>query len=124
LKNITISIESLKLNATLNETITAQKIWDSLPIKGNVNRWGEEIYFSIPLLMEEETDARSDVEIGELGYWEPGNAFCIFFGATPASIGNKPRAASPVNVFGTVEGDTKILTQVKQGAFVTVEKIK
>jgi len=100
---------------------TAQAIFDALPIEGRANTWGDEIYFSIPVEVEAETP-RDVVELGELGYWPPGSAFCIFFGPTPASRGNEIRPASPVNVFGRVSGDPKIFKKVKSGETVRIEK--
>ena len=100
---------------------TAQAIYDALPIEGRANTWGDEIYFSIPVEVEAETP-RDVVELGELGYWPPGSAFCIFFGPTPASRGNEIRPASPVNVFGRVLGDPKIFKKVKSGETVRIEK--
>jgi hypothetical protein len=64
--------------------------------------WGDEVYFDIPVEMGLEPDARAEVEVGELGYWPTGNAFCIFFGSTPASSGDTPVAASRVNILGRV----------------------
>lgn len=118
--NITISIEGLSVSAMLHESPTAQKIWDALPIEGTANVWGDEVYFDIPVKLQQEPDARAEVEVGELGYWAPGRAFCIFFGITPASIDEKPRAASPVNVFGHINGDATVLRGVRDGAQITV----
>ena len=92
--------------------ITAKAILDALPIRGSVNRWGDEVYFSIPLSLEEE-DSQQEVEVGELGYWPPGRGFCIFFGRTPASKGSKPRAASPINVFGKIIGDATVFRKTR-----------
>ena len=100
---------------------TAEAIWEALPIKGIVNRWGEEIYFSIPVKLPEE-NGEQDVNVGDLAYWPPGNCFCIFFGATPASTGDQPRAASSVNVFGKIIGDAKSLTKVKSGEEIEIER--
>jgi hypothetical protein len=122
MKTITISVEGISLSAELNESVTAQKIWDTLPLEGRANTWGDEIYFEIPVVTEQEPDARADVEVGELGYWPVGHAFCIFFGPTPASTGDKPRAASPVNVFGHVAGDITALRSVKSGATVQITR--
>ncbi|MEA3485440.1 MAG: cyclophilin-like family protein, partial [Candidatus Aerophobetes bacterium] len=88
---------------------------------GGANTWGEEIYFSIPVKMELE-NAKAVVSEGDLGYWPPGTAFCIFFGLTPASQGDEIRPASPVNVFGRIIGDPKIFKKVKSGAEIIVEK--
>ena len=100
---------------------TAEAIWKALPIKGTANRWGEEIYFDVSVKVPEE-NSQEVVEIGDLAYWPPGNCFCIFFGATPASKGNQPRAASPVNVFGRVIMHAKTLTKVKSGENIEVER--
>jgi len=119
-KKIRIKAGSILVTAELNETRTAEAVWQALPIKGNANRWGEEIYFSIPVSLEEE-DAKEVVSAGDLGYWPPGNALCIFFGPTPISKGQEIRPASPVNVFGKIIGDASVLKQVAPGAEVTIE---
>jgi len=90
-------------------------------MKGNANRWGDEIYFSIPVNAQEE-NSKSEVEVGAIAYWPPGSALCIFFGRTPASRGDKPRAASPVNVFAKVKGDVALFRNVRDGDSVTIEK--
>ena len=100
---------------------TAESIWAALPIQGKANRWGDEIYFSIPVSAEKE-HSRADVEVGAVAYWPPGSALCIFFGRTPASRGEKPRAASPVNVFAKVNGDVTVFRNVRDGDAVTIEK--
>ena len=82
-KKMRITTEDLKVDASLNNSETAQNIWDALPIESRVNTWGDEIYFSIPVDVGLE-NAKAVVSEGDLGYWPPGNAFCIFFGLTPA----------------------------------------
>lgn len=121
MKKVTISVEGITLQAELNDSLTAQKILNSLPLEGTANIWGHEIYFEIPVIISQEAEARAEVEVGELGYWTAGHAFCIFFGATPVSTDERPRAASPVNVFGRVLGDTSQLKSVKSGSTVRVE---
>ena len=100
---------------------TARAIWDALPIEGRANIWGDEIYFSIPLEAGVE-NPREVVEMGDLGYWPPGKAFCVFFGRTPASRGDEIRPASPVNVFGKVSGDPRVFKKVRGGERVTLER--
>ena len=90
------------LSAELFDTPTAQAILKALPLKVNVSRWGDEIYFPIPVYLKLEKTAQQEVNVGDLAYWPEGHAFCIFYGKTPASLSDKPRAYSPVNVFGTV----------------------
>jgi len=122
MKTIIISAEDIFVSAELNDTSTAQKIWEALPLEGTANTWGDEIYFGIPLVIEQEPGARADVEVGDLGYWPPGNAFCIFFGPTPASPGEHPRAASPVNIFGRAKGDATRFRTVQSGVTVRIER--
>jgi hypothetical protein len=100
---------------------TAQAIWDALPLEAKASTWGDEIYFSIPVDVAPE-NPREVVEMGDLGYWPPGSAFCIFFGPTPASKGDKIRPASPVNVFGRIEGDPRVFTSVSNGDLVRLER--
>ncbi len=119
-KKIRIKAGSVEVTAGLNTTKTAEAIWQALPIKGYADRWGDEIYLSIPVSLEAE-NAQELVTIGDLGYWPPGNAFCIFFGPTPISKGQEIRPASPVNVFGKIISDASVLRQVASGAEVTIE---
>jgi len=120
-RKVTIRVENIKASAELNDSETAQEIWKALPIEGNVNMWGDEIYFSIPVKIELE-NAKAVVSEGDLGYWPPGTAFCIFFGPTPMSRGDEIRPASPVNVFGRMEGDAKVFKKVTPGAKIIVDK--
>jgi len=102
---------------------TAEAIWAALPIKGNANRWGDEIYFSISVNLKEEK-ARAEVEVGSIAYWPPGKALCIFFGATPVSEHGEPRAYSPVNVFAKVATDPTVFKKVHDGDQVTLERVE
>ena len=100
---------------------TAKAIWEALPLEARANTWGDEIYFSIPVNIEAE-NPKAVVDLGDLGYWPPGNAFCIFFGPTPMSRGDEIRPASPVNVFGRVIGDPKVFKAVRGGEKVKLER--
>lgn len=122
MKNIRISTARIAMDAELNDSPTAQKLWEALPVEGNANIWGDEIYFEIPVDMAQEPDARQDMEVGELGYWPMGRAFCIFFGPTPVSTSNKPRAYTPVNALGLVIGDAAKFKAVKYGETIKIEK--
>lgn len=100
---------------------TAEAIWEVLPIEARANTWGDEIYFGIPVKQGAE-NPREVVGLGDLAYWPPGNAFCIFFGKTPMSRGDEIRPASAVNVFGTVEGDPEVFKKVRSGDKVRIER--
>ena len=122
MKRITISAGDVVMEAELNESPTAVKVWDALPIDGRASTWGDEIYFEIPVSAGQEPDARADVAVGGLGYWPVGSAFCIFFGQTPVSKNEKPRAYSPVNIFGRITGDAGLLRNIKSGSDIQVRK--
>jgi len=119
-----ISSGELTLQSELNESPTAQEIWKRLPLEGRANTWGDEIYFEIPVVMDQESDARAEVEVGEIGYWPVGQAFCIFFGPTPVSTDERPRAYSPVNVIGQVLGDATLFKLVRDGDLVRIHRLE
>ena len=123
MRKIKISAGDVVATATLQDNATADAIWAALPITARGNRWGAEIYFDIPVHVAQASDARDVVEAGELGYWPPGNAFCIFWGRTPASRGDEIRAASPVNVFGRLEGDDQAFDPVRGGTQIKIERV-
>lgn len=120
-RRIKITAGDLSVFAELNDTPTAILVWDSLPIEASGSTWGDEIYFRTPISAEEE-DAREVVDMGDVAYWPPGQALCLFFGPTPASQGDEIRPASAVNVLGRIEGDATVLKRVRSGSKVRVER--
>ena len=121
-QRIKIRAGSVEVAAELNDAPTAKAVAAVLPIRGKGNRWGGEIYFSILVKTGLEANSRDVLEVGELGYWPTGSAFCIFFGPTPASSGDEPRAASAVNILGRIDGDVSGLWDVPDGAEVIIEE--
>ena len=123
-RKIKIKAGTVEADAVLNDSPTAQKIYEVLPIEARANTWGDEIYFAIPVKTPLEKTAQELVDVGDLGYWPSGNAFCIFFGPTPMSRGNEVRPASAVNVIGRVLGDAKAFKKVPSGAKVRIDARK
>jgi len=121
-RKIQITVGNLSMEAELKESESANAFWEALPIRGAANVWGEEIYFQVPVDAPLEDSAREEMEVGEIAYWPPGSAFCIFFGRTPASVDEAPRAASPVNPLGKVAGDPKDFLNVRSGEEVLLER--
>jgi hypothetical protein len=117
---IKIKVNDISVKAKLYDNKMAKDIWDVLPLKGIVKTWGDEIYFPIPIKTGY-SNKKAVVDVGELGFWKPGNAFCIFFGPTPGS--DKPKPANPVDVFGKVIDDPKIFKKISNGAKIKIEKI-
>jgi len=124
MRKIVITVAGKTLTATLNDSPTATQVWDALPIQAEASIWGDEIYFEIPVDAPQAPDARAAVEIGTLGYWPVGNAFCIFYGPTPVSTDAQPRAYSPVNILGEVSVDATQLRGTRHGASVRIDRAK
>ena len=120
-RTIRIIAGDVSASARLDDSKTAEAIWKALPIAAKASTWGDEIYFDIGVAIAPESP-QATVGMGDLGYWPPGSAFCIFFGRTPASEGDEIRPASPVNVFGRVDGDATLFKKVRSGAKVRLEK--
>jgi len=118
---IRITAGEVTATATLDGSRTADAIWTALPLEAKASTWGDEIYFDIGVAIAPESP-REVVGMGDLGYWPPGSAFCIFFGRTPVSVGDEIRPASAVNVFGKVGGDPTVFKKVRAGARVTLDK--
>jgi len=119
---IKIKTDAFEFKAILDEeSETAKIIYGALPLKSKGFRWGGEIYFSIPVHVEYE-NPKEIVKKGDLAFWPQGDAFCIFFGKTPASLENEIRPASAVNIFGKIAGSLENLNKVKDGETIIVER--
>jgi len=124
MKTIKITAANIILEALLADTACAEAIWKILPLSTKTNTWGDEIYFSIPVHHELDATARDIVEVGDVGYWPDGPAFCIFYGPTPISNDKQIRPASAVNIIGKVIGDPTSLRAVSSGSKIIIEQIK
>lgn len=109
---IRIKADQVDMTATLNDTSTAARIVEALPITSAARLWGDEVYFDIPVHAEED-DPQATVPSGTIAFWPPGGCFCIFFGQTPAS---------PVNVVGTLDGEPSEFAKVQPGETITLER--
>jgi hypothetical protein len=121
--DIVIITENIRLEGYLSDTPTGQALADALPFEGQAQRWGDEIYFPVSQVAQELDDtAATVVQIGDIGYWPPSRALCLFFGLTPSSVPGEIRPASAVNLVGRILGDPCCLTAVPEGAGVRVER--
>jgi len=112
-----------EFRAELNDSETSSKIWKALPFEAAASTWGNEIYFGIPVHAALEPDASSEREIGDICYWVEGSSMCIFFGRTPASTSDRPKAAAPVNYLGRlVDIDIKALKAIKDGDLIKISR--
>lgn len=124
MRTIRITAAGQSVVGELDDSPTADAIWEALPLEERGSTWGGEIYFSIPVHLPLAEDARTVVELGSLGYWPPGSAFCIFYGPTPASVGDEIRPASAVNVFGRIIDDPTVFRQIRGSVRVRVERLE
>jgi uncharacterized protein len=122
-RRIVIEVGAVSLTAALDDSETAVAVWAALPLQCAAHRWGDEVYFEVPVHVDEAPAAREQMAVGELGFWPVGDALCIFFGPTPVSRAGEPRAYSPVNPFGVVEGDATVLRAAGNGDAVRVSRL-
>jgi len=122
-RQIEISAGDVIVTAVLNDSDTADELWAALPITARGQTWGDEIYFSIPVSVEEAADSQETVEMGAVAYWPPGSALCLFWGPTPTSAPGEIRPASAVNVMGLIDGDPTVLGGVADGTEVVVARM-
>jgi hypothetical protein len=121
--DIVIIAGNLRLEGHLSDTPTGRALAEALPLEGKAQRWGDEIYFSVSQVVQELDDhAAVSVQVGDIGYWPPGRALCLFFGMTPSSVPGEIRPASAVNLVGRIDGDPCCLAGVSEGDTVRVER--
>jgi len=123
-KKIRMEVGPLVLEAELNDSPTAQKVWEALPFEAVANRWGDEVYFEIPVKAPLEPGAKEVVEKGDIGYWPTGHAMCLFFGPTPISQGEEIRPASAVSLIGKIYGDPTVLKEVSDGQRIYITRLE
>ena len=119
---IEISWESGRLTAIMNDTPTARLVWEALPHTASASTWGEEVYFELPVRAELEDDARQVVDPGTVCFWTGGNSLALPYGPTPASQGDECRLVTEVNVIGSIEGEPRALSSVRDGIAIRVAR--
>ena len=122
-RKIRIEIEGLEFTIEINSTQLADLVWDKLPMEGSINLWGDEIYFQTDIEFEP-NDLKQVVGIGDVAFWPPGKALCLFFGQTPMSTRDEIRPASGVDVFGKLLVEPKLLKVVKPGQSINLAKVQ
>ena len=124
MRKIKIISGSVEILAEVLNTPTADNIFDCLPIESNANTWGDEIYFSTPVQVAREPEAKDVIEPGEIAFWVEGSCIAIGFGPTPISQGNEIRLAAKTNIWATTKDNVRKLSSVKAGDTIRVEKIE
>lgn len=120
-KRIRITVGTVRLEAELRKTKTADQVYAALPVKAAINTWGEEFYFPIPGVRDHRETATTQVKVGDIAFWGAGQVLAIFFGRTPMSVGTDPVPADRVNIIGKVVGDATQLRQVMDTSTILLE---
>ena len=120
---IAILAEGVSLDAELFNSACGNAIADALPLEAVPQVWGDEFYFEVPVVMPADETATVRVNVGDIGYWPPGNALAIFFRPTPLSTDERPAPAGEVNLVGRITGDATALRSVRGLSRIRVEKV-
>jgi hypothetical protein len=123
MRKVILKCKETKLVLNLRETLTADIIYNALPLKSKVQKWGDEIYFETGLSIELESDAKSIVNIGEIAFWNSGSAIAIGYGKTPISKGNEIRLISPCNIWADSKFEKSCIENIKENETIILEKI-
>lgn len=110
-----------ELTGTLEDTPTSRKLVEALPCTSSANTWGEEVYFSVPIDVKLEPNARQVVDPGTICFWVQGSSLALPFGPTPISQGDECRLVTAVNILGKLDGDPELLSSIRDGDQITVE---
>ena len=123
MRRLRMTIGAVVLTAEVFDTPTGDAIWASLPFSAAAQTWGEEVYFSTPVTLAREAEAKDVVEPGELAFWVEGSSIAIGFGRTPISRGDEIRLAARTNIWGRAVEDVKALAAVAEGDAITLEAL-
>lgn len=92
---------------------TAGEILERLPIEARAQVWQEEVYFGLRFALTDENPSPG-AEEGDVSYWTPGSAFCIFYG------GSQPYSA--VNHIGRIVSGLDIFPRVEEGDRIVLRR--
>jgi hypothetical protein len=112
-RKLKMTIGSVKLEAQLFDTPTADDIYAKLPLTSTAPTWGDEVYFSTLVQVSKGAGAKDVVDASELPSWVEGDSIAIGFGPTSVSRGKEIRLLARTNDWGKTLGPVTQLRQVK-----------
>lgn len=117
-KELSLQTESETMTLSLEDE-AYRELESELPLESRTSTWGDEIYFAVPAEFES-GEQTMNPQVGDIAFWPEGKALCLFFGPTPLSEGDQPRAADDVVIVGTIQDDPELLRNVEAGEALTL----
>jgi uncharacterized protein len=117
--SITVGLVAIRIR--LAETLTAARIWSTLPLSSTVETWGACIHFEVPVHSGRERNARLNVVPGDICFWSEDNRILIGFGPTPISKPNEIRLMRPCNIWASAIDDVAALSGITPGERVVLQ---
>jgi len=77
--------------------------------------WGEEVYFDLDMKLKDENPSASS-EAGDICYWSPGPALCIFFGQTQpySRVNHIGKVVQGLDLFERINAADRIVLRKKE----------
>lgn len=120
MRRVVITSQETSCIGALRATETADSVWNALPIEGQICRWGDEIYFETGICARTEPDAAVVVPPGTLCLWCEGQIIAMPYGPTPIALKSECRLIAPVNIWGDIEGELRVLDTFEEGSFIRI----
>ncbi|MBU1176631.1 MAG: hypothetical protein KKH72_14605 [Alphaproteobacteria bacterium] len=120
---LAIASGDVELVVETRDTSTTRQILAALPIRARALKWGDEVYFMVPVNAGREAGATDVIKPGEIAFWTQGHAIAIGYGETPLSRHGEIRLAAPCNIWADAENDVRLLDALEEGDAIELRRL-